>query len=137
MPKEPTRMGSKGRVTGVNVFLLEQFSEGLKIPKNGSRAKLKQERNKIVYINRNDDPARVEEKIKSAFGLPGKFTILESDHKGCNLHVSPMKSLSGYQAIQRRKALYLCEVSMSKVHMHILTCIALHMHKNAIREITT
>lgn len=109
--KETTGTGTKGRVTGVNTFLLQQFTPGTKVPKNGSREKLKENRNKIVYISRNDNATHVEEKIKSAFGLHRKYTILDSDSKGCNLFVSPLKSLTGYQAIQRRKALYLCEVS--------------------------
>ena len=113
--KETTGMGNKGRVTGVNVFLLQQFTRGSKVPKNDIRVKLKEERNKIVYIGRNDDATHVEEKIRSAFGLPlhSKYTILDSDSKGYNLSVSSLKSLSGYQAIQRRKALYLCEVSIN------------------------
>ena len=104
---------TKSRVTGVNVFLLKQFTPGSKVPKNNERGELKRERNKIVYISRNDDSMRVEEKIKSAFGLHvcNKYTVLESDSKGCNLFVSPLQYLNGNQAIRRRKALYLCEVS--------------------------
>ena len=76
-----------------------------------------------MYISRNDDATHVEEKIKLAFGLQmcNKYTVLESDSKGCNLFVSPLQYLSGNQAIKRRKGLYLCEVSKLTLYINCLS----------------
>lgn len=130
--KSGTVPNKSSRVTGVNVFLLQKYTPGSKVPKNEDREELrKAERNKIVYISRNDDSSHVEEKIKSAFGLRNKYNILESDSKGCKLSLSPLTSLDGNQAIRRRKALYLCEVSnlscLNEVHMRIHAC--MHVSK--------
>ena len=75
--KSGTVTNKSSRVTGVNVFLLQKYTPGSKVPKNEDREELrKAERNKIVYISRNDDSSHVEEKIKSAFGLRNKYNIL-------------------------------------------------------------
>ena len=79
------------------------------MPKNSVRTQMIQERNKTLYMSRDDDPTDVSEKIKSAFGVEN-YTILDCDKKA-NLFVSLLKIISGKQAIERRKALYLCEVS--------------------------
>ena len=83
---------------------------GAKVPKNAVRKQMVQEeRCKTLYLSRDDNPKHVQEIIKSAFGLEN-YTILDCD-KGCNLFVSPLKNISGKQAVKRRKALYLCKVS--------------------------
>ena len=76
-----------------------------------------------MYISRNDDATHVEEKIKLAFGLQmsNKYTVVESDSKGCNLFVSPLQYLSGNQAIKTRKGLYLCEVSKLTLYINCLS----------------
>ena len=85
---------------------------GTKVPKNAVRRQmLQEERCKTLYLTRDDNPKHVEEIIKSTFDLES-YTILDCD-KRCNLFVSPLKTISGKQAIERRKALYLCEVSYS------------------------
>ena len=83
---------------------------GAKVPKNAVRKQMIQEdRCKILYISRDDNPKHVQEISKSAFCLES-YTILDCD-KGCNLFVSLLKNISVKQAIERHKALYLCEVS--------------------------
>lgn len=113
---------SKSRTTAVNVFLLKTSMPGTKVPKNAVRQEMVQEeRCKTLYFSRDDNPTHVQEIIKSAFGLES-YTILDCNKKGSNLFVSPLKIISGKQAIERRKALYLCEVS----YIHAYACISIY-----------
>ena len=64
---------------------------------------------KTVYFSREDDFDCVNEKIKTAFGIK-KYRVLECDRKS-RLSFSELKNLDGHEAIKRRRALYLCEVS--------------------------
>ena len=84
---------------------------------------IQDQRSKTLYFSRDDDSACVDEKIRSAFGLDS-FNILECDNTGHRLFISSLKSINGNQAIERRKALYLCEVSNSFhifITLYILT----------------
>lgn len=66
---------------------------------------------KTVYFSREDDYDCVNKKIKTAFGI-AKYRVLECDKKS-RLSFSQLESLNGHEAIKRRRALYLCEVSYS------------------------
>ena len=100
---------------------------GTKVPKNTARKQMiKEERCKTVYISKHDDPGVVREIMKSAFVGLETYTVLDCDRR-CNLSVSAIKNISGEQAIERRRTLYICEVSKPMHALHAyLSAISMH-----------
>ena len=88
---------------------MSQFSKS--VSKNKLRTKMIAEgKIKTIYFSRDDESTTVNEKIRAAFGIE-RFKILECKRVSQRLFLSPVKDFDGSQAIERRRALYLCEVS--------------------------
>ena len=65
---------------------------------------------KTVFVSREDNFTSIDAKLKSAFGLKN-YIVLEYDSKTHKLSISPHQDIDGNKAIERRRNLYLCEVS--------------------------
>ena len=104
-----TAVKKKKLQTAVNTIVLKSYSS--KLPKDNLRRKMAEDgRIKTVYFSREDDFDCVNKKIKTVFGIE-KYGVLECDRKSQRLSFSHLQSLDGHEAIKRRRALYLCEVS--------------------------
>jgi len=96
----------------VNVIALRKFTK--RIPKNSTRRNLISEgRIKTLYFYRDDDENCVDSEFKKEFGL-SSYIILDCNQSGY-LFESALSKLNGSQAIDRRRGLYICEVSFSPI----------------------
>ena len=107
--KTSAKASTKKRQTAVNVVVLKEYSKTL--PKNDMRRKMLEDgRIKTVFVSRQDNSTSIDAKLKSVFGL-NNYTVLECDSRTHKLSISPHQDIDGRKAIERRRNLYLCEVS--------------------------
>ena len=114
--KKKKTIPTKSKPSTVEVVLLQNYQED--VPKGAARNKLKKcGRVQQVKLTRVMAVADVERVIKRAFKHVAlkQFMPLEVDTTGHYLSRSE-EDLDGQQAINRRGALYICEVRSSNVH---------------------